>query len=195
MDKPSRVLKAALPFVAAALTIGMIGCATEACAANSVVTGSTNSAMTPEVKLVDDYNTWFIGQLFSGDVEKLKAGLSHYITNETVLHEAPSLPWGGTMVGYDGWERLTRLSDPIWAKVASELDVSPPTYYQHGNVVLHEITMTIKATKEAPTPFVMSIIERYTVENGRIKQIDEFYADTAALLARFRTLKAIPDEP
>jgi hypothetical protein len=55
--------------------------------------------------------------------------------------------------------------------------------------------MTIKATKEAPNPFVMSIIERYTVENGRIKQIDEFYADTAALLARFRTLKAIADNP
>jgi hypothetical protein len=26
-----------------------------------------------------------------------------YITDETVLHEATSLPWGGTMVGYDGW--------------------------------------------------------------------------------------------
>jgi hypothetical protein len=38
----------------------------------------------------------------------------------------------------------------------------------------------------------MSIIEKYSVENGRIKQIDEFYADTAGLLKRFHALNAIP---
>jgi hypothetical protein len=55
--------------------------------------------------------------------------------------------------------------------------------------------MTIKATKAAPEPFVMSIVEKFTIENGRIKQIDEFYADTAALLKRFRVLNAIPANP
>jgi hypothetical protein len=193
VDEPCGAFNGARFMVAFVLALSMIVPMTQA--ATSIKTGSTRAAMTPEVKLVDDYNTWFIGQLFAGDEEKLKAGLSQYITNQTILHEAVSLPWGGTMVGYDGWVRLTRLSDPIWEKVSSILDVSRPTYYQHGNVVLHEVTMTIKATKAAPEPFVMSIVEKFTIENGRIKQIDEFYADTAALLKRFRVLNAIPANP
>jgi hypothetical protein len=142
--------------------------------------------MSPEIKLVDDYNTWFQGAF--DDPAKMKVGLPKYITNETVLHEAVSLPWGGTMVGYDGWAHLHESGKAVWELLYPNVEVSGPEYYQHRNVVLHEITMTIKPTKAAPTPFVMGILEKYTVENGRIKQIDEFYQDTASFLERLRVL-------
>jgi len=148
--------------------------------------------MTPEVKLVDDYNTWFLGGAYEGDVEKLKAGLPKYITNQTVLHEVASLPWGGTLVGIPGWIELTQKSAPVFAKITSLLEVSGPTYYQRSNVVIHEITLTIKGSPAAPEPFTMGLMEKYTIEKGRIKQIDEFYADTASFLERLAVLGAIP---
>jgi hypothetical protein len=149
-------------------------------------------SMTPEVKLVDDYNTWFLGGAY-WDIDKLKAGLPQYITKETVLHEPVSLPWGGTMVGYDGWVRLSQKGAPVLEKLSSLMEMSNPKYYQRGNVVIHEITLTIKPTKAAPEPFVIGLMEKYTIENGRIKQIDEFWADTASFLDRLALLGALPD--
>jgi hypothetical protein len=174
----------------ASVTAEILAPTNVAFASDSAAASGKNSAMTPEVKLVDDYNTWF--QTAFDDPAKLKIGLPKYITNETILHEAVSLPWGGTMVGYDGWAHLNQSGKAVWGPLFPHVEVSAPSYYQHRNVVLHELTMTIKATKEAPTPFVMGILEKYVVENGRIKQIDEFYADTASFLERLSVLGILP---
>jgi hypothetical protein len=147
---------------------------------------------TPEVKLVDEYTTWFSGAAFAGDMDKLKADLTKYITDKTVLHEAISLPWGGTMVGYDGWVRLSKTVTPIVGKISSDLDVSDPVYYQRGRIVIREVTVTIKGTAAAPQPFAMGLIEKFTIESGRIKQIDVFFQDTAGFLDRLTVLGAIP---
>ena len=149
-------------------------------------------ALTPEVKLVDDYNTWYAGGAYAGDMDKLKAGLTQYITNQTVLHEANSLPWGGTTVGYDGWVHFSQTVAPIFEKIASYLEVSDPLYYQRGHIVIRESTVTIKGTPAAPQPFVMGLIEKFTIENGRIKQIDSYFQDTAGFLDRLAALGAIP---
>jgi hypothetical protein len=164
-----------------------------AIASSTAQSRPAKNTVTPEIKLVDDYNTWFIGGAYAGDMEKLKAGLPNYITNETVLNEASSLPWGGRIVGYEGWVRLCQTTDPIFEKLSSLLEISTPQYYQRGNIVLHEVTMTIKPTKAAPGPFIMGVVEKYKIEGGRIKQIDEFYADTASFLDRLLILGVLPD--
>jgi hypothetical protein len=192
-DRAPRFSNAAAIIAAAALTACMLMPAGARFAVGAVQSDAKAHPMSPEVKLVDDYNTWFLGGAYAGDMGKLKAGLPKYITDQTVLHEVVSLPWGGTMVGYDGWVRLTQASGPVFEKISSLFEVSSPKYYQQGNVVLHEITLTIKPTKAAPEPFVMGIIEKYTIENGRIKQIDEFYADTASFLERLAVLGALPE--
>jgi hypothetical protein len=192
-ERTARSVNVRKMIAAAAVAVSMIGTLAVTCAVAAVKADAKSHSMTPEVQLVDDYNTWYLGGTYGGDMEKLKAGLTKYITNETVLHEVASLPWGGTMVGYDGWVRLIQKSNPISEKISSLLEVSSPKYYQHGNVVIHEITLTIKPTKAAPVPFVMGIMEKYTVENGRIKQIDEFFADTASFLERLRVVGALPE--
>jgi len=149
--------------------------------------------MTPEIQLVDDYNVWFMGVALDPDVTKLKAGLPKYITKDTILHEAASLPWGGTMIGYDGWVRLNQNVNPVFNKILPLVSGSEATYYQRGNIVVREINMIIKPSKDAPGPFTMGIIEKYTIRGGRIAQIDEFYADTASLIARLGALGALPD--
>jgi hypothetical protein len=138
--------------------------------------------MTPEIELIEKYNTWFRGVL--GDIEQVRAGLPDYITNETVLNEPASIPWGGAMVGYDGWAHMLENSLPHLAAVGADLEISDSEYSQRDNIVLREITLTIKPSTATPEPFVMGIVEKYTIENGRIKQIDEFYADTASFLKR-----------
>ena len=147
----------------------------------------------PEIKLIDDYNFWFIVQgAYRGDLGAVRAGLPRYITNQTVLHEAESLPWGGTMVGYNGWVRLCRISGPIWGAIDKSLSMAGAHQYQQGNVVINEITVTIAGTKASPKPFVMAIMEKYVVENGRIARIDEFYSDTAGFLKQLSLLGALP---
>jgi hypothetical protein len=171
-----------------------IAAATLALCALAPLGAGAADTMTPEVKLVDDYNTWFLGDGQSADETTLRSELKKYITSKTVLHEVASLPWGGTMVGFDGWVRLGHKTAPIVQKIGDLIEISSLKYYQNGKVVIHEITMTIKGTKEAPEPFVMGIMEKYTVENGKIAQIDEFFADTASFLHRLAVLGALPDK-
>jgi ketosteroid isomerase-like protein len=149
--------------------------------------------MTPQVRLIEDYNSWFEGVALDPDVSKLKAGLPKYITKDTVLREPVSLPWGGTMIGYDGWVHLNQTVAPVFNKILPLVGFADPTYYQKGNVVLREIALTIQTSKEAPAPFSMGIIEKYTVRDGRIAEIDEFYGDTASFLARLRAMGALSD--
>jgi hypothetical protein len=150
-------------------------------------------AVTPDVQLVIDYND-FIQSTFT-DWDKQKSGLHKFITNQTILHEAKSLPWGGTMVGYDGWHRLNERNGEILKALLPNLEIADSTYFQNGPTVIHEYGMIIKGTREAPEPFVMGMIEKYTVKNGRIAQIDEFYEDTAGLLKRLAALGIVHDQP
>jgi len=152
----------------------------------------TGHVMTPEVRLVDDYSNWYAGGAYAGDMAVLRAGLPRYITDSTVLHEAVSLPWGGTSVGYGGWVHLSEITGPIFGKIASDLEVSDPSYYQRGNIVIREVTVTVKGNQAAPQPFVMGLVEKFTIENGRIKQIDEYFQDTAGFLDRLSALGALP---
>jgi hypothetical protein len=171
---------------ALAFAVGNVFPATEAAATSDA--GNKNK-VTPEIKLIDDYNNWFFGTIGGPlDIAKIRAGMLEYITNETILYEALSLPWGGTTVGYDGWIRLCQISAPISKKMGPLLEASDAQYWQSGNVVFRESAMTIKPTKAAPTPFVIALLERYTIENARIKQIDEYFQDTDGFLKRLKVL-------
>jgi hypothetical protein len=139
-------------------------------------------AMTPQIKLVDDYGKWFASAF--GDSKKPPDGISNYLTDTTVLHEALSLPWGGTYVGYAGW---VALRDKGMASLGWTPDMSAPQYWQRDNVVLREVVLTIKPTKPsniAPESLNIDIIEKYTIENRRISRVEVFYDDTAILLQR-----------
>lgn len=71
--------------------------------------------MTPEVQLIEDYKEWFSEFRRTpdvGDQAKLAAGLQAFITDETIPKEPASVPWGGTLVGYAGWE-ISEGIDPV----------------------------------------------------------------------------------
>jgi hypothetical protein len=141
------------------------------------VSAEGHRPMTSQVRLVDDYNQWLV-KVF-GDSKKLRNGLPRYITDTTVLHEADSLPWGGTLVGYAGWESLNERG---MAALGGIPEMFAPHYWQRGNVVLREFTLKIKPPKPTKADITVDIVEKYTITGGRISLIDLFYDDTAALV-------------
>lgn len=147
--------------------------------------------MTPEVELIEAYNTWLNSFLASGavvDPVKLEAELEPYITAETVLKEPSDVPWGGTMIGYEGWAHFFRESAPTFRHFAGRYDVTEPAYYQRGNVVFREMSSIIKgATADAPTALVITLVEKYIIADGRIVQMIEFWDDPALFRALLET--------
>jgi ketosteroid isomerase-like protein len=144
------------------------------------------------VELVDNYNEWYLSAVFEEGEEGLRAGLPQYITEDAVLYEAESLPQGGTYRGIEGWIRFAEVAKVAWTPIMHALEVTGATHYQSGNIVFREIKFIFAPTAAAPEPFIMGIIEKYTITDGRISEIDEFYADTAGLNARLATLGVLP---
>lgn len=147
--------------------------------------------MTPELRLVTDYNEWLSAFLASGavvELDKLEADFKPFNTANTILNEPVSIPWGGTMIGYAGWARFFQDVAPTLGHFAGRYALTEPSYYQTANVVLRESVITINgATTDAPTALAMTEIEKYRIGGGRIVQIDAFFDDTATsveLLAR-----------
>jgi hypothetical protein len=190
-----------------ALMAGLMTASASAHVTAGLQPDSGTAIETPEIRLVKNYNTWLTGGPWFNFPEQstskgrsspwlaspsaIKAyldGLQRYITDASVLHEAPSLPWGGTMVGFDGWVRFLQTCTPIYHSIFSMFEVSQPAYWQHDNAVIKKVTITMKPTERIPNPFYMEILEIYTIDHSRIKQIDEYYEDTAGYLARLKSL-------
>jgi hypothetical protein len=74
------------------------------------------------------------------------------------------------------------------------MEASPAKYYQKTNVVLRDLSLTIKPAQATKQPFKTRIMEKYIIENGRIRQIDEYWADTESLLDELAGLGVLPNE-
>jgi hypothetical protein len=138
--------------------------------------------MTPEIELVENYNTWFMGAL--ADPGQLRIGLPNFIASDATLYEPTSIPWGGTFIGVEGWIQMIEKSGESLGPVYSDLELSSAEYFQRDNVVLREFTLNIKPSQAMPERFSIAIIEKYTVAQNRIQRVDEYYSDTAGLLKR-----------
>ncbi len=139
--------------------------------------------MTPEVAFIENYNTWLLGAL--GDLDQLMAGLPRFITNETILMEPSSVPWGGTLIGFDGWAKLREGVLPFFGSLGPDLSFSKAEHFQRDNTIIRELVMSVRPTQASSKGFVMPMIEKYELSGGRIARIDAFYEDTARFLRHF----------
>lgn len=94
-----------------------------------------------------------------------------------VVDEARSLSFGGSRVGPDGFRSMledllreysVRLGDPI--------------VRDGGDVVLVEVPVTLRG-KESGETTDQTVLDLYTVADGRITRLDVFYKDTASVVA------------
>ena len=101
------------------------------------------------------------------------------LTEDIVVHEAASLPYGGEHRGHDGFLRLVEAFTSVW-EMTSDLDL---TFFDADDtrvVVLVAYDVVARATGR---PFRLDHVEVYTVRDGRIADLDIYYKDTAAINA------------
>jgi uncharacterized protein len=109
-----------------------------------------------------------------GDMDEVLALLHEDI----VVHEAPSLPYAGDHRGHDGFLKLAATFNGVW-EMTSPLDL---TFLDAGEttvVVLVRYDVIARATGKAMT---LDHVEIYTVQDGKITDLDVYYRDTAAML-------------
>lgn len=100
--------------------------------------------------------------------------LSHFAA-DVVVHEADSIPHGGTHSGREAFvAMLTTLGSTY------EIENEKTVVTDAGDVVLLRMnpTFTSRATGRSAT---VPTVEVYTVQDGRIVDVDVYYKDTAAL--------------
>ena len=111
-----------------------------------------------------------------GPGEASFAPLAPFFAPNVVLHQAESLPYGGTWRGHDGMERFFIAMSKAW----KAFDIEEQTFLATGNpaVVLTQVHACARATdRELDFP----IVQTTEIAGGRISVIRPFYWDTASI--------------
>jgi ketosteroid isomerase-like protein len=122
------------------------------------------------VEVVERFEHAFV----RGDMDEVITLLS----TDIVVHEAPSLPYAGDHRGIEGFLRLAEAFNGVWA-IKSPLDL---TFLDAGE---DKVVVLVKYEAEArATGAVLTLphVEVYTVQDGKITDLDVYYRDTAAIL-------------
>jgi uncharacterized protein len=102
--------------------------------------------------------------------------------DDFVVHEAGGLPFSGDYHGSDGFfELLNKMNDVL------ELTVGPVTTDPLGDdavVARFRLTFISRASGKSVE---MSLVEIYTVRDGRIAELDVYYKDPGAVAALLAT--------
>jgi ketosteroid isomerase-like protein len=123
--------------------------------------------------------------MYAAEAEYLAAGgpgeasfdmLAPFFTPDVELHQADTLPYGGTWRGHDGMERFFLAMSRAW----EAFDMVDQRYLSTSGtaVVLTQVHARARATgQELRFPILQTI----RVLDGRIAEVRPFYWDTAAI--------------
>lgn len=107
--------------------------------------------------------------------------LAPFFATDVVLHQAESLPYGGTWRGHDGMERFFAAMSQAW----EEFEMVEQEFLSTSGtaVVLTQVHARARATgRELDFPILQTI----GVVDGRIAEVRPFYWDTAEIAAACR---------
>lgn len=104
-------------------------------------------------------------------------GLSEFIADDCVLHEAPSLPYGGDWIGPQGFFDLMNIIKATWDGFT----------FTFGTVLTNNVDLiSYRGRISGGTPhgrFDMPVVEYWTFRDGKAIDILPVYFDTASLIA------------
>ena len=103
------------------------------------------------------------------------------VSPNIVLHEAPSLPYGGVPRGHEGWKRLFEQFQKLW----SPASVIPLRMFAKGD----EVVVIARFDCTARTPGVrvdLLIAELFPVQDRQIIELRPFYFDNTAVIEATR---------
>jgi len=131
------------------------------------VTGDTEVAPLETMSTVRS----FLSNLRAGDI----AAACELVAVDATIHEADSLPFGGTRTGPGGFESLVADIGRLFI-----LKLGKPVIHCSGPtaVVQFEIELTSRRTGRGA---VMPVVDVYTIAAGMISQLDVYYKDSKAI--------------
>jgi ketosteroid isomerase-like protein len=123
--------------------------------------------------------------MYAAEAEYLAAGgpgeasfelLAPFFAPDVELHQADSLPYGGTWRGHDGMARFFLAMGEVW----ESFDMVEQEFLADGEtaVVLTQVRARARATGRELT---FPILQAITVKDGRITEVRPFYWDTRAI--------------
>lgn len=104
------------------------------------------------------------------------APIAETLDPTVVLHQAPSLPYGGEWRGHDGFKAWLDAMGEAWEWVTAR----EPRIVPDGDQVIVLVTMHAKA-RQSQRVMAMPVCQHVTARNGRIVDWRIFYWDTAAV--------------
>ncbi|MFD0743107.1 hypothetical protein ACFQ1L_15955 [Phytohabitans flavus] len=137
--------------------------------------------MTDYVAIVKEYNTFIESTML--DEPAFHAGLSTYVTNQSVLAEPDSI--FGRLEGFEGWSQWRTAAADMAGRSGVRFTTSGSRCFQDGNTVLHYYEVEFSAREGHPDGWRTSIIERYDFVGEKIGQLAAYYADTTAFVNFF----------
>ena len=114
---------------------------------------------------------------FMGSEEPDFAHVAATLTENVLLLEPASLPYGGEYRGQDSFERWLRAFAEAW----SSLEVRGAETWVHGDIVFSRshVYATARSTGRAAD---WPLLQFFRVEDGRVAELRPFHWDTAAML-------------
>lgn len=107
-------------------------------------------------------------------------GVLEHLHPEAVLHIPPSMPYGGDHVGHEGFLRMTEANNAAWRRIAGGLEMTFLDFTD--DQVICRVAFTGEARRTGQTVDVR-MVEIFTLAGSRITDIENFYWDTAAIVA------------
>ncbi|MEV3924935.1 nuclear transport factor 2 family protein [Actinomadura coerulea] len=103
-------------------------------------------------------------------------GMAAHLAPDVVIHQAPSLPYGGAWRGHDGFERFMAAMSEAWRSLEfldrrQWVDGDTVVISNHGRLTARATGRSIETT----------VLQRITVRDGLIAELWPFYWDTAAV--------------
>ncbi|MFI0978160.1 nuclear transport factor 2 family protein [Streptomyces sp. NPDC021093] len=144
----------------------------------------------PEVSSPTDSMSVLTG-MYAAEADYLSAGgpgkasfqlLAPFFSPDVVLHQAASLPYGGTWRGHEGLERFFLAMSRTW----ESFDFADRQFLATGDtaVVLFQVRARARATgRELAFP----LLQTSRVVDGRITEVHPFYWDTGAIAGACQT--------
>jgi hypothetical protein len=142
----------------------------------------------PAIALVRAYNAALHSSMAAGDPEGIRVAVEPFLTTDAVCNETPALPWGGKWVGGAGFKGMFEAGLAAFGTLVettgqppSASDPADDEYMSLGNVVIRRYAMVFPSGA-GDDPLTMVCLERYTVADGLIAEIDVFFFDVPAMV-------------
>jgi ketosteroid isomerase-like protein len=102
-----------------------------------------------------------------------------YLHPDAVLHIPPSMPYGGDHVGHEGFLRMTEANNATWRTVEG-------LEFRFRDIGDDQVLCRVAFTGEARATgrsVHVRMVEIFTVADGKVIDIENFYWDTAEISA------------